>query len=268
MSKPMLRSEQGMRLAYFLRGADAGYWEQHWEDVVSAEFYAGAENGRLGIFEKIFPRYLPRRGSILEAGCGLGQYVMALRARGYQAEGLDWAEKTVVEVHRRFPDLPVQCGDATRIPVADGQYAGYISLGVIEHSQEGPGAYLVEAHRVLAPGGVALVSVPCMHAVRRLKARLGCYRDIVAEADFYQYAFRRDDLQRELETAGFQVEAWHGYDSYKGIKDEIPWFAAVFSRRIAGFDLGYATQRALSHLPGADRFLGHMLMAVCRKPMG
>ena len=35
-------------------------------------------------------------------------------------------------------DLPVREGDVTRLDVRDGSFAGYVSLGVMEHRREGP----------------------------------------------------------------------------------------------------------------------------------
>jgi len=263
----MLRRVEGARLTYYFRAADAGYWEAHWRDVVSSEFYAGAARGELGLFEPIFPRYLPREGRVLEAGCGLGQYVLALRERGYDAEGIDWAADTVSEARRRYPDLPVQQGDATAIDVGDGYYAGYISLGVVEHRREGPQPFLEEAARVLRPGGVALIAVPQFHLLRRAKAALGAYRDDVAQASFYQYAFRAQELADLCRAAGFEVTARHGYDAYKGLKDEWRLFSRLFARRLAGRDLGFVVQRVLQRLRPLESALGHMVMLVCRKPV-
>ena len=56
---------------------------------------AESEAGQLGWFEEPFSRHLPKQGTILEAGCGIGQHVLALRVRGYDAVGVEWAERTV-----------------------------------------------------------------------------------------------------------------------------------------------------------------------------
>ena len=264
-SPRMLRRVEDGRLTYYLRSADAGYWEDHWRDVVSSEFYAGAARGELGLFESLFPRYLPREGRILEAGCGLGQYVIALRVRGYQAEGIDWAGETVAEARARFPELPVRRGDATAIDVPDGHYAGYISLGVVEHRRAGPGPFLAEAARVLRPGGIALIAVPQFHLLRRAKAALGAYRDDVGQASFYQYAFRWADLAANCRGAGLEVIAHRGYDAYKGVKDEWGAFARLFARRVGGRDIGYLAQRVLQRLRPVENRLGHMVMLVCRR---
>src|SRR5207249_11956885 len=101
------------------------------------------------------------------------------------------------------------------LALADGALSGYISLGVIEHDPDGPDALLVEAHRVLAPGGVLVVSVPYVNGVRRLAA--GWIRRRNQEiarrgGAFYQSAFSRAELVAALARCGFSVRAAHPYD--------------------------------------------------------
>ena len=87
--------------------------------------------------------------------------MIALRARGFKhIEGIDWGERTIGIVKKVYPDLPVKVGDATRVDVPDDHFNAYLSLGVVEHRQEGPEPYLAEAFRVLKPGGYAFISVP------------------------------------------------------------------------------------------------------------
>ena len=44
----------------------------------------------MGWFEESFIKFLPKTGKIIEAGCGLGYYVLALERRGYDVEGVEW----------------------------------------------------------------------------------------------------------------------------------------------------------------------------------
>jgi SAM-dependent methyltransferase len=220
----------------------------------------------LGWFEKPFTHHLPKSGPILEAGCGLGQYVIALRTRGYDARGIDFAAETVQAILRRYPKLPVTVGDATRIDAPDGYYAGYISLGVVEHALGGPEPFLREACRVLAPDGIAIITVPHFNALRRLKAACGAYRAPVPEqASFYQYAFRRTDFMNLVRAAGFETIATGGYDAYKTLRDEFPAWRPLLDRRLGRYHLGSALQQLLSRLPWTERVFGHMLLLVARK---
>jgi SAM-dependent methyltransferase len=249
------------RLAYYLNAPNAGFWDQHWYHHFSPAIYQWAEQGALGWFKEPFTHYLPRNGRILEAGCGLGQYVLSLRVRGYDAEGVEWGTQTVESIRALYPDLPVRVGDVSRLEIPDHYYVGYISLGVAEHRQDGPEPLLEEAFRVLAPGGVALISVPYFHPLRRLKARLGLYRGQVDGLEFYQYAFTENEFSGLLEEAGFQVIDRMPYDGFKGVKDEIPLLRKMMKWRWIGCRL----QNRLQSWKWAGKLLGHMILFVCRK---
>jgi len=264
MAKPTYLAErcvEKQRLAYYLDAVGLDFWEQHWKVYLSRENYAAAERGHLGCFEEPFTRYLPRQGRVLEAGCGLGQYTLALRVRGYDAEGVDWAPETVEAVRAMYPDLPIRVGDATHLEVPDGYYSGYISLGVVEHHREGPEPFLREACRVLKPGGVALISVPYFHPLRRLKAWLGLYRGRPDGLEFYQYAFTETEFAALLRAAGFEIIDQMLYGGFKGVKDETPLLRQMFEWR----GIGWRLQGWLRSWEWAERNLGHMILFVCRK---
>jgi SAM-dependent methyltransferase len=256
-----VRIVKNERLAYYLDSADIDFWNCHWKSHISPEWYAGAERGELDWLEEGFTRYLPKKGRILEAGCGLGQYVLALRVRGYEVEGVDSAKETVETARSLYPNLPIRCGDATCLEVPDGYYGGYISLGVVEHRQNGPEPFIREAYRVLTARGVALIAVPSFHALRRLKAHLGMYGGPIIGLDFYQYAFSEKEFRTLLRDGGFEVIDRINYNGFKGIKDEIP----LLRRMLKWRRLGPRFQRWLLSWKWADKRLGHMILFVCKK---
>ena len=136
-----------------------------------------------------------------------------LRGRGYRAVGADWAVN---------PPAPAARGRRTRrwrpwtwdsLAFGAGASGARVSLGV-EHDAAGPDRILVEAHRVLAPGGTLLVSVPYVNVVRRLAApRIRRANERVRDAGgtFYQFAFSRREAAA-VERAGFHVVLATPYD--------------------------------------------------------
>lgn len=109
---------------------------------------------------------LPAR--LLDVGCGYGSFVVAARAAGIDAVGIDLATH---ELHyartRRDSDAPapVARADATRLPFADRTFDAVTLWNVLEHLPDGP-ATLAEVRRVLRPGGHAFVLAPNYAAFR------------------------------------------------------------------------------------------------------
>jgi len=254
--------EEG-RLVYYQSAADTAYWDEHWQKSISPTFYTAAARGRTSrALDRIFERHLPREGRILEAGCGLGQVVLALRVRGYDVEGVEWGERTVAMARSVRDDLPIRVGDVTALDVPDGHYAGYVSLGVMEHRREGPEPFLAEALRVLRPGGIACISVPSLYALRRCKARLGLYRGRPEGMQFYQYVYPRAEFSDLVRAAGFEIVGSGSYAGYMGLREEIPLLRLLIRWRV-GRGL---FRRLLEHRRWVDDRCGHMLMVVARKP--
>jgi SAM-dependent methyltransferase len=191
----------------------------------------------------------------------MGQYLVALRKRGYDIEGVEWGAETVKAVKSIYPDLPIREADVTKLDVPDGYYRGYISLGVVEHRPEGPEPYLQEAYRVLRPDGVAFVSVPCFHALRRMKARLGLYRGSENGREFYQFAFNKTEFAGILASAGFKIVDHMTYSVFKGLQDEIFLLKWLLSLR----GIGWRFKRFLRSRSWIDQNLGHMILFICRK---
>jgi SAM-dependent methyltransferase len=259
--KKTARRVEGNRLVYYYARADAAFWGAHWKNYFSPKSYELASGGHIDRLEKPFLRYLPHSGRILEAGCGMGRYILALRTRGYEAEGVEWSAETVQAVRSFYPDLPISVGDIAHLEVQDGYYSGYISLGTVEHRQEGPEPFLQEAYRVLQPGGIALISVPYFHSLRLLKARLGLYQEQPDGLDFYQYAFTKMEFASFLQAAGFKIIDWFPYGSFKGIKDEIPLLAWIARRR--GFS--WRLEKSFRAWAWLEKNWGHMILFVCQK---
>jgi SAM-dependent methyltransferase len=254
------------RLIYYREEADPDFWDQHWRAQFAPGIYRTSETGSLGIFpDHLFTRWLPGTGKIIEAGCGYGQLVLALRVRGYDAEGIDSAGETVELIKTHRPDIPVRRGDVTCIDAPDGHYAGYTSIGVVEHRKDGPEPFLREAWRVLAPGGIAIFTVPWVNPVRRMKAALGLYRGIGGEGTFYQYAFSRREFCFLLRQCGFEIVEWTSYDPLKGLRDEVSLVGRMLDSPLIGKMVARIVGGVFRVLPWLGRGTGHMLLVVARR---
>lgn len=257
-----IRRVEDHRLAYYGAAADAFYWDQHWRKVTSCQMYNDIKSEIPAWLDDAVNRFLPRKGLILEAGCGLGQYVNALLSRGYEIEGVEWGSETVNTVREKHPDLPIRHGDVTRLEVSDNYYQGYISLGVVEHRKQGPEPFLVEAYRILNAGGVALISVPYFNSLRQLKARLRLYRRQKNGMKFYQYAFSENEFADFLRLAGFNIITKLYYDVVKGLEDELPLLKWIFQLR----GIGWRLKKFFILSKWINRYAAHMMMFIGEKP--
>lgn len=98
---------------------------------------------------------------VLDAGCGLGYGSALLAGAGAVAvTGMDVAPAVVEVARSRVPaGVTLVEGDIHQLPFEDSSFDAVVCFEVIEHVEDAGGA-IAELARVLAPGGVLLVSSP------------------------------------------------------------------------------------------------------------
>ena len=106
--------------------------------------------------------------TVLDAGCGTGNYLAALHGRTGTLHGVEFNSGMAQVARERFADDPkvnVQQGSATDLSCADGLYDGVICNQVLHHLDSGDDAefpnvakFFLEAFRVLRPGGVLIIN--------------------------------------------------------------------------------------------------------------
>lgn len=120
---------------------------------------------------ELFMQFLSKKDRIIDAGCGFGKWVIYLHQRGYDILGMDSNELAVSKLREFDGTLKVEAGDILNTHYPDCSFDAYLSMGVVEHFEEGPQAALHEAYRILKPGGLIFVSVPTVNVVRRIYRR-------------------------------------------------------------------------------------------------
>ena len=120
---------------------------------------------------ELFLQYLTKKDKIVEAGCGFAKWVIYLHRRGHDIVGIDNNEFAISKLKEFDKSLQVESGDILNIQYPDNYFDAYISMGVIEHFEEGPQAALHEAYRLVKPGGLIFVSVPMVNSIRRIIRR-------------------------------------------------------------------------------------------------
>ena len=97
-----------------------------------------------------------RGSSLLDLGCGRGEFLHGFAELGFRAQGFDRSRPE----RPRFSE-PVVVGDYEQsgLPFADGQFSVLFNKSVFEHVRD-ISSLLRECHRVLAPGGRMVSLVP------------------------------------------------------------------------------------------------------------
>ncbi len=116
------------------------------------------------IHQRLFKAYVVSKpyvhGDVLEVGCGEGRGVGALLAQARSFTAVDKITALIDKLKMRFPSgrfISMNIPPLRGLP--DNAYDCVVSFQVIEHIQDDV-LFLKEIHRVLKPGGIALLTTP------------------------------------------------------------------------------------------------------------
>ena len=105
---------------------------------------------RADLLRVALEKYVAGRGRLLDVGSADGPSVDWLRDRGH---------RVALDVDPRGLGPGDVCASVTRLPFVDGAFEVVAAFDVVEHC-EPESAALAEVSRVLAPGGIFVMSVP------------------------------------------------------------------------------------------------------------
>lgn len=129
------------------------------EKLIALHIREFVESGFADRMASVISRQLPKGASVLDVGCGYGAFVLASRAYGLNATGLELAPFEVEIARRRLGRVEpgtdtskvILQGNAEHMPFADGQFDAVTLFNVLEHVRDHR-AVLREAVRVMRPG--------------------------------------------------------------------------------------------------------------------
>ena len=193
------------------------FWTDNWEnssyslqDLIDGDPFEGVK------FSPLLPQilnYLKKDTKILEAGCGMGQWVIYLSDCGFDITGLDFSEPVIEKLKFLYPEKKFLVGDITNFEFTDKCFDVILSWGVVEHFIDGPLVPLKEANRILKEDGILFITVPCNNILQSLlKLRVGIVKvarkfsgKATKTTPFYQYTFRETEFLNYLKNAGFVI---------------------------------------------------------------
>jgi SAM-dependent methyltransferase len=190
---------------------------------------------------------------ILDIGCSTGYNLALLRHRMPRATllGADCVRRPLEKLGAAIPDLPLFQFDVTDCPLESESVDGVVLLNILEHIEDDARA-VQQIHRILRPGGVAVIEVPAgPHLFDIYDRKLLHFR-----------RYRLRDLTRMLRHFGFEiVKASHlGFFFYPAF-----WLAKRRNRRLhrTSVETQHAAIDRHMRLLGHSQVL-HSLMALER----
>ena len=241
---------------------------QAWQDIwtkanVEVELETVRSARSLATIRAYLP-YLSKDDLLLEAGSGLSAVVITLREIGYNVVGLDYAENALHESRAYDPTLPLTTGDVHALPFQSNSLGAYLSFGVLEHFEHGMQPALLEAYRVLKPGGALVLTIPYPNVVHKLVAWRRKAQGVGALTDdrFYESTHTRRALEDQVTRAGLKpilVQPTSHSFTFWGLGG--PFRAPGYYRTSALAERTGSLVRAI--LPWA---FNYMTLVVARKP--
>lgn len=146
--------------------------------------------------------YLPAspQGHLLEVGCGSGQMLKRMQEMGWHVEGVDFDASAVENARKK--GLHVCFGTLEAQNYADNHFDVIFMSHLIEHVHD-PLKLLREGHRILKPGGQAVLVTPNNESLGH-KLFKEAWRGL--EAPRHLYLFSLKALKELSQEAGFKVK--------------------------------------------------------------
>lgn len=142
-------------------------------------------------------------GPVADVGCGPGHVTAHLRDRGLDVVGIDLSPAMIEIARREHPGLTFAVGSMTDLPLTECSFGGVLAFySVIHVPDEDVPAVLTHFHRVLRPGGVALLG---FHVGERYRLKTEGYGGHPMKVNLHWRPVER--MATWLCDAGLAVEA-------------------------------------------------------------
>lgn len=167
----------------YIPGVQGEIWIEHWHRYHFASRLAGGKR-------------------VLDVACGEGYGAALLAHVADSVTGADLSGEVIAHARAAYASMPHLCfieAPCTRLPLPDASFDLVVSFETVEHIAE-QDAFVDEIARLLAPGGVLLISCPNKreYSDRRQYAN-----------EFHVKELYRDELSRLL-ARRFAHTAWYG----------------------------------------------------------
>lgn len=141
--------------------------EEIWHQVPPDYYQKGVERnvlqrlwhtGKLKVTTSLIRSETPQR--ILDVGCAGGWFLSKIAEKYPEAEcvGVDVYAPAVTYAKKQYPRITFFKADGHKLPFRSNSFDVILCTEVLEHVED-PGAVVAELHRVLKPGGEAIIEM-------------------------------------------------------------------------------------------------------------
>ena len=169
-----------------------------------AKAYSQNRKIHTGVLQNLLETaHVTESSSVLEAGCGTGNYILAIQAAtGCTGKGIDPSAKMLEAAMERGGKVHFQQGAAETLPFSAGQFDLLFTVDVIHHVGD-RGAFFREALRVLKPGGLICTATDDEQLIRT-RVPLASHFPETIEVELKRYP-PADTLRAEMREACFSL---------------------------------------------------------------
>jgi len=144
-----------------------------------------------------------KRGTLLDVGTGIGQFLNLARAEYNPVVGTE-ISSSAIEIAKRLYNLDILKGTIDSLHI-DQQFDNVTAFHVLEHVHQ-PAAFLERCNRLLSPGGRLFLAVP--NDLDMLASRIG--KDTLtpislSDAEIHLSHFTKKSLVTILSRCGFEL---------------------------------------------------------------
>jgi ubiquinone/menaquinone biosynthesis C-methylase UbiE len=113
-----------------------------------------------------FMERLPLHAIVLDAGCGAGIPISQMLSEQFHLTGVDFSEAQIELAKKNVPNAEFLCEDMTKLNFPENTFDGITSYYAIIHiPREEHESLLANFHRMLKPGGLALLCLGAEHLI-------------------------------------------------------------------------------------------------------
>jgi len=147
------------------------FYESYWSHDKPAPVKDPTTNLRSRLLLRTLKKYIAEAEdtiSVLDAGCGMGQFTSLLSDKGYIVRGIDISDMAIEKARDLYPRIDFKvCSLEDKLPFGDQIFDVVWSTEVIEHIYD-VYTYLHEVNRVLKSNGLFIMTTPYHGLIKNL----------------------------------------------------------------------------------------------------